>query len=742
MQTGTAVRSAGIARSLRMHRLELAALAVLILAVAALCLHSALRVALFQDDEQQYVEQARYVAAHFPGALFQSGVWPRGPQRLDAWLMAIPFALMRGPHAFQLAHALQAFLFASTALPVFLTARRAQLGRAGSLLAAAIAITVPWAIVSTSYLAESAAYPAYGWVIFLTWISVERPSLRNEALLALAVGVAVLTRTAMLALIPLAPLAALWQEWRFGLVSGSLGARARDIAPRMWSRHRLLSIVLLLGLIVLVADVAGALPGRGLGTATGNYYGVPSIEPLSGLLVRYREYLSRVVVGTGFVALILALPWMALTLIRPLDRRAHATAVVCLLGLLTVLATLLNSGQDERYILYTAIPISLLSASSIVEALRAGRRYGTREVAVTLVFAAGLIALVLATIWPPVTNAYDFFTYPSAVFVRRLVVEHVGLGALPLALVMGAAAIVWALARATGRLLRPVSILLAVGIPAVGIVQLLYDAGKFTAQVGAAGPFAGQRSWVDEIVPGNAQVGALSLSLGATLGYLPIWRETEFWNASVTKDVMFQSIGALPTPMGSEVIQLTIQPSGLLTARGGPTLTAARAVPRYMLIPQQGTNAVGLNGKVIGASSYVPLELVHLSTPASIRWSTAGSNEEGAIPPGQAVTATVYPAALQAKGPSCATFSLLAPGGFSGRVPFVVSSAGHRVAHGALAAAQILHLREPLYPVQGAGGPHATISVQMPPGPSSPTGVPVAARLAFFEAGPCAGTTG
>lgn len=164
-------------------------------------------------------------------------------------------------------------------------------------------------------------------------------------------------------------------------------------------------------------------------------------------------------------------------------------------------------------------------------------------------------------------------------------------------------------------------------------------------------------------------------------------------------------------------------------------------MPRYLLIPQQGTNALGLEAKAIGVSSYVPLELVRLNAPARVRWTMLGTNEEGFITPDQAAIATVYPAALAGSGKRCANFSLLTLAGFSGRVPFVVASDGHVVARSALAADQTLTMKEPLYPVPGSGGPHTSISVQMLPGPSYPNGTPVQARLAFFEVGPCADST-
>lgn len=726
-------------------RRELAALALLILLAAGLSLHFGLKVAFFQNDEQQYMELARYVAAHFPDALWQGGIYPRGPQRLDPWLLAIPFGFARGPGAFEAGHVIQALLFASTALPVFLLARRADLGALASLFAACLSAVVPWAIVSTSFLAESAAYPAFAWVLFATWAVMEAPSLRREALLVLAVLVAVLARTAMLALIPLAPLAVLWQEWRLGLAGSPLRARPRLLAARMWARYRIVSVAIVLGALTLVLALAGALPGRGLAFAAGGY-GLPQIEPLSGLLVRYRDYGSRLAVGTGFLALTVGLPWLVLALVRPVRERAHALAVVCLLSILAVMATLLNTGPDERYIVYAAVPVSLMAAAGLVE-VRRSRRRSVAEAALALAATGGVIALILATTWPPASSAYDYFAYPSAIFYQRAILERFGHGAVPLlhsspgtaaAIVLALVALAWAAARVSGVMARWAAGALGAAILGVCLLQLVYNEKKFTDQVGALGPYADQRSWVDEHVPSGAQVGALALSMGGLPGYVAIWRDAEFWNASITKDVYFTAPGTLPLPMGSEQMRLSIDPaSGALTAMGGEDLLHSKPVPRYLVVPRQGTNVVGAEGTVVAVSSYAPLELVRLVGTPRLRWTMAGTTPEGFVAPGQAAVATVFPAALPGGTRSCASFSLITLPGYTGRIPFRITSGPHVVRTGGIAAGETIAVKEPLYPSPGTAGPEATISALMLPGGREPTGVPPEVKLAFFEVAPC-----
>ena len=154
-------------------------------------------------------------------------------------------------------------------------------------------------------------------------------------------------------------------------------------------------------------------------------------------------------------------------------------------------------------------------------------------------------------------------------------------------------------------------------------------------------------------------------------------------------------------------------------------------------MPRQGTNELALEGKVIAASSYTALELVRLNGAPRVRWTMIGSSPEGFILPNQAAVATVFPAALPAGTRSCARFSLLSPSGYSGVIPFTITSGPHVVRRGSIAAAQTIPVTEPLYPARGPDGPKAIISAFMGRGGTTPTGAPPQARLAFFEVAPC-----
>jgi hypothetical protein len=427
-------------------------LGAIVFAVTVVYSHYALRVATFQLDESLYIHQARLVAEYFPDPLFRTAIFQRGLQRLDQLLLAIPFFALRGPGAFEVDRAIQCLLFASTAIPAFLLARGAGLGRWPGLLAALLAIVIPWAVVSTSFLTEPAAYPAYAWVLYGVWAAITRPSLPREAFALLAIALAAFSRSAMLALAPMLPLAVLWQELRWETAGSSLIARLRALPSRLWRVHPLVSGVTIIA-IALYFSIRLGLWSTALGTLTGNY-GVPHLGAIQPLLERYEYFLSRSATGSGLVALAVGLPWLVLTLVRPRDGARHALAVVCLLGVLCLLLSLMPAGPDERYTAYAAIPIALM----FVAGLRSRPGLGVLAGAVTVDL------LIESVTWPALANLYDYFTYPAAVFYQRVLLGRVSTISLPLLhpsperfvqLAVLAVALAWMLAGRRARLARP-----------------------------------------------------------------------------------------------------------------------------------------------------------------------------------------------------------------------------------------------------------------------------------------------
>lgn len=734
-------------RSKRAGWVDLLLVALLIAVVAAFYARYAVRVGNFQDDEEQYLQVARYVAAHFPSALWKSGLFVRGSQRLDQLVLALPFALMRGPGVFELAHAIQSLLFASAALPVLLLARRADLGRAAGLFAATLAVVVPWAVVSTSFLTECIAYPAFCWVLYATWVAARHPCARNDALALLALVIAALSRTALLALAPLLPLAVLWHEWGWELRDLPRLQRARFLPKRLWSAHKLLTTIVGGTVLVLVAGRLDLLPGRGLAALAGEY-GLPWIDSLSSLVSRYEVYLSRLVVGTGFLAAALALPWIVANLARPRNGGRHALASVCALGVAVVLLSLLRAGPDERYVLYGTAPIALAAAGTLRDWAYAPRR-SLGQTAGVLAATAALLALIDGVAWPELTNTYDFFSYPAATFYRRAVLLHLSAVRLPLLhpspelfvyLLIAAFACGFVALSLVKRAARPAAAFLAVGLVGLCAIQTIYALHKFSETAGAtSGPNAAQRSWVDRSVPDNALVAALGISLGKTTDYQPVWRTTEFWNTSVRYNSFFgTSPGLLPFPRYSESRPLKAQAnSGLLSATNESERISPRLVPDYMLVPSQGTNSVGLDARLVAQDPYLPLELVRLNQPPRIDWSVDDTSPEGDLPIGKPALATVYGGVFSGPRRRCAHFSLIPPPNPAIHWSYRVTSVGHTLAHATLSGSQPTSVSVPLLPQASTQGPSAKLAVYAKAQPVVINGIAIGVKLAFFSVAAC-----
>jgi hypothetical protein len=365
---------------------------------------------------------------------------------------------------------------------------------------------------------------------------------------------------------------------------------------------------------------------------------------------------------------------------------------------------------------------------------------------------AVVILLLDSVTWPGVQNPYDFFTYPAAVFYRRVLLERASLVHLPLIhpapdrlVESGIAmlALAWILSGHWVRAVRPAAGMLAIGLVVGNMTQTLYVLRKYTEGAGgASGPDAAARSWVDRHVPGDAQVGALGISLGDTATYIPIWRETEFWNTSVEDDVFFGGPALLWLPMGSETVRLELQPvTGLLTAYWGTRPALPAKPPRYLLVPRQGTNQLGLETQLVAQDPYLPLDLVQLSTPAHVDWSLSGTSEEGFLAPGQPAIATIYSMALAGNARRCATFFLIAPPAFSGRWPYTASIARRTVRTGSLLAGQTAAVSVPLAArTAGARAAVETLTVRVHGHVRFVNGALVSAKLASFAVSRCPAT--
>ena len=150
-------------------------------------------------------------------------------------LIAPFYGLLDPVAAYDAGRALNAVLFASTAVPVFLLARRV-VSRGPALVVAFLAIAIPWSVNTATLMSESAAYPAFVLAALACHDALTRPSPRRDALAIGALALAFFTRPQFLVLGAVLPLAAV-------IVDGP---------RRALERHRVVAGACVVALLVVV----------------------------------------------------------------------------------------------------------------------------------------------------------------------------------------------------------------------------------------------------------------------------------------------------------------------------------------------------------------------------------------------------------------------------------------------------------------------------------------------------------
>jgi hypothetical protein len=177
--------------------------------------------------------------------------------------------------AYLAARALNALMFASAAIPIWLIARRLVAERMALLLAVG-GIALPASVYSTKLQTESVAYPVVMWGVLATLCVVARPTPRRQFLLLACLITAPLVRFQLLALIP-----SLLATCLLGM-SGPARARIRRLLPLTIGA---MSAALAFGLLLLASAARGANESHGLELQLASFRGfvVQLIEMVAAL---------------------------------------------------------------------------------------------------------------------------------------------------------------------------------------------------------------------------------------------------------------------------------------------------------------------------------------------------------------------------------------------------------------------------------------------------------------------------
>lgn len=149
-------------------------------------------------DELTYWEAARSLADGNGLSVREAG-YGYGP--LYPAMLAPILHLAATADAYAIAKVLNAALYASAAIPIYLLARK-FVDHRWSVLVAALSVVGPTSVYAGFVLTESAAYAAWSWAVLGIVAALETPSVRRQALALLSVAIATAVRPQLVVLGP------------------------------------------------------------------------------------------------------------------------------------------------------------------------------------------------------------------------------------------------------------------------------------------------------------------------------------------------------------------------------------------------------------------------------------------------------------------------------------------------------------------------------------------------------------
>ena len=563
-------------------------------------------------DELQTSKLATSIAETLSPVPQIHGAYYGALNQLYPLVLAPLYGSLSAPTAFDAAHVLNAFLFASAAWPAYLLGRAVTGSRAGGYFAAALTAFVPWLVLSATLLTENAAYPAFVWGVLLAYRSIVEPTLGRDAAALAGLALVYLARTQLFVLALALPIAVLAYE--------------RSLRGAV-IRHRLLAAAY--GAAAAAAAVHAAFGA--LTRVLGNYAGTVRGDPFPpGIGHSAAVHLDYVVVGTGIAPFVLAAAWSLTAVVGA--PRAESRAFAALFLTLTPLVTFEAASFDlrftpgrfvqDRYVSYLAPLLAVGAAACLLD-----RRRPTLRAAVALV--VGLAFAGLASAAPYAGETVLFWASPAAAFHPELgdAAGAIGLstghlvewGSVVLAVVLAGA--LW---RLPSRLTLST---LGVALTAFGAFEAGYVFDWFAVPL-TTRPQAilgARRDWIDAAVPADASVAVVP-NPDLTADY---WWDAEFWNKSVDRALAVDQ-REIFTPFAAG--RLSFDPD---TGRvRGPQ-------PTGLLVLDVAESRFGVVGAV-PLARVRPLVLVRVPRPYRAAWLAAGAQPDGWTRPGSSVRVRLF----------------------------------------------------------------------------------------------------
>jgi hypothetical protein len=279
---------------------------------------------LYFPDEYIYGALGRSLAEH--GRPLIRGHAAHFPALLEP-LLAAPFWLFHDPLlAYRLTQAENALAMSLAAVPVYLLARRVDLGSGMALASAAVAVASPDLFFASFVLADPIAYPLALWAVYAAVCALARPTARGQLVFLAVSGLAAFARI-QYALLPLVFVAA-----------------ALIVERRRVLRFRVTLAVLAAPLVAIL--LAG--PSRALGY----YNGIVSLHVRPGAIAHWVSTDSMLLVYcAGWVLVPGAVAAIGYCLVRPRTREesAFAAVTVALAAVLFAETSMYASNGSPRF---------------------------------------------------------------------------------------------------------------------------------------------------------------------------------------------------------------------------------------------------------------------------------------------------------------------------------------------------------------------------------------------------------
>ena len=453
--------------------------------------------------------------------------------------------------------AANALLFALTAVPVYLLARRLVSGW-WAVLGAGLAVAVPSSISVATIMTESLSYVATAWALYAIMLALERPTVLRQFAVLAATAVAFLTRPqfGILYVTWVGALGALW------LMAPSTRPRGRAELVRLWPT----ALPVVLGALGFAAKLAsGSSASDSLGAYWELWRGYDPLQVGKWFVYHlgdFAVYLAIVPVAVAPIVL-----WQLGRAGRAGSRPAAAFvalfAAANVSGLLVVAAfTSTPWGYDrlhDRYGFYL-LPLWLIG---LVVWLAWGL---PRPLLAGAIGAVAAFALALVLPFGQLANEAGIDTVPGALWVR-IEAELAGPGPASGRLALGF--FVVGLVAATFFLPRRIAVVALPAAVAVTFAVTSYFAWQRMIEAPEDKVFAGglARAWIDERVPADVPVTKLYIdtSCGSALERHALFL-TEFFNETVDRAVYVGD----SVPDGLPIERVDVAPSGTLEQSGNP----------------------------------------------------------------------------------------------------------------------------------------------------------------------------